>query len=94
MPAAADTPDRDRDDDAPDFAVTVPEEPAAHDDAPAACDDEMPPLALLPTLGHVGRYALKQPLGAGGLGTVLAALDPLLGRAIAVKTLHLDPDIL
>jgi hypothetical protein len=91
MPAAADTPDRDRDDDAPDFAVTVPEEPTAHDDPPAAGGDEMPPLALLPTLGHVGRYALKQPLGAGGLGTVHAALDPLLGRAIAVKTLHLDP---
>jgi hypothetical protein len=72
-----------------DFAVTVPDDPATSAEHSAA--DEAPPLALLPTIGHVGRYALKQPLGSGGLGTVHAALDPLLGRAIAVKTLHLDP---
>jgi hypothetical protein len=75
--------------DEPDFAVTVAQpQPDADDVQPT---DEAPPLALLPTIGHVGRYALKQQLGVGGLGTVHAALDPLLGRAIAVKTLHLDP---
>ena len=42
------------------------------------------------TIGHIGRYALKHQLGAGGLGTVYAAHDPLLSRLIAVKTLHLD----
>ena len=41
------------------------------------------------TIGHIGRYALKYPLGEGGLGTVYAAHDPLLSRSIAVKTLHL-----
>lgn len=40
-------------------------------------------------IGHVGRYALKAVLGEGGLGTVYAAWDPLLSRAVAVKTLHL-----
>jgi hypothetical protein len=75
--------------DEPDFAVTVAELQPDPDDAQPT--DEAPPLALLPTIGHVGRYALKQQLGVGGLGTVHAALDPLLGRAIAVKTLHLDP---
>lgn len=40
-------------------------------------------------IGHVGRYALKSVLGEGGLGTVYAAWDPLLSRAVAVKTLHL-----
>lgn len=75
--------------DEPDFAVTVAEPLLAPDDAQPC--DEAPPLALLPTIGHVGRYALKQQLGVGGLGTVHAAHDPLLGRAIAVKTLHLDP---
>ena len=44
----------------------------------------------MPTIGHIGRYALKYQLGAGGLGTVFAAHDPLLSRLIAVKTLNLD----
>ena len=42
------------------------------------------------TIGHIGRYTLKHQLGAGGLGTVYAAHDPLLSRLIAVKTLHLE----
>ncbi|MEK8029387.1 protein kinase [Ideonella sp. DXS29W] len=42
-----------------------------------------------PVIGHVGRYALKAVLGEGGLGTVYAAWDPLLSRAVAVKTLRL-----
>ena len=44
---------------------------------------------VMPTIGHIGRYALKYQLGEGGLGTVYAAHDPLLSRSIAVKTLHL-----
>jgi len=44
----------------------------------------------LPTIGHIGRYALKHVLGEGGLGTVYAAHDPLLSRLIAIKTLHVD----
>ncbi|MEW6706169.1 MAG: serine/threonine-protein kinase [Pseudomonadota bacterium] len=79
------------------FAPTVQEEPvlqheaAADDivvnDAPPAEDK---PFEELPTIGHIGRYALKYRLGEGGLGTVYAALDPLLSRAIAVKTLHVE----
>jgi serine/threonine-protein kinase len=44
----------------------------------------------LPTIGHIGRYALKYQLGEGGLGTVFAAHDPLLSRLIAVKTLNVE----
>ena len=43
-----------------------------------------------PTIGHIGRYALKYQLGEGGLGTVYAAQDPLLSRLIAVKTLNVE----
>jgi len=43
-----------------------------------------------PTIGHIGRYALKHRLGQGGIGTVYAAHDPLLSRLIAVKTLHVE----
>jgi hypothetical protein len=45
---------------------------------------------LLPTIGHVGRYALKHCIGEGGLGTVYAAHDPLLSRLIAIKTLQVN----
>jgi eukaryotic-like serine/threonine-protein kinase len=76
-----------------DFAATVAEELPDADDPEAlpgtvAVDDRA--LLALPTIGHIGRYALKYQLGAGGLGTVYAALDPLLSRPIAVKTLHVD----
>jgi len=45
-----------------------------------------------PTLSHIGRYALKQQIGHGGLGTVYEAWDPLLSRTVAVKTLQFDVD--
>lgn len=63
-------------------ARALPEaEPAQHEQTPA---DE------LPTIGHVGRYALKYCIGEGGLGTVYAAHDPLLSRLIAIKTMQID----
>lgn len=44
----------------------------------------------LPTIGHIGRYALKYQIGEGGLGRVYAAHDPLLSRLIAIKTLNVE----
>lgn len=75
------------------FAATVVEEMSfeladAIDSEGQALDDAQ--LDALPTIGHVGRYVLKHQLGAGGLGTVYAAIDPLLSRPIAVKMLKLD----
>lgn len=46
----------------------------------------------MPTLGRVGRYSLKLQLGAGGLGTVWAADDPVLARVVAIKVLPLQHD--
>jgi eukaryotic-like serine/threonine-protein kinase len=43
-----------------------------------------------PTLAHIGRYAIKGPLGQGGLGQVHEAWDPLLSRTVAVKTLQFN----
>ncbi len=45
-------------------------------------------VAESPTTQHIGRYALKSLLGRGSLGQVHEAWDPLLMRAVAVKTLQ------
>jgi serine/threonine-protein kinase len=45
-----------------------------------------------PTIAQIGRYALKQRLGLGGLGQVHEAWDPVLSRPVAIKTLHFDVD--
>jgi hypothetical protein len=80
-----------------------PSLPSAHDSEPAAdewpafADESAPvPLDLMPepnqaepTIGHVGRYALKQRLGEGGLSRVYTAWDPILSRNLAIKTLEL-----
>ncbi|MEP7280550.1 MAG: protein kinase [Rubrivivax sp.] len=80
-----------------DFAVTVltlppPAADALSDlvDGGAAAPTVPAELADQPTLSHIGRYALKQRLGQGGLGTVYEAWDPLLSRTVAVKTLQFD----
>ena len=44
----------------------------------------------LPSIGQIGRYALKYRIGEGGLGMVYAAHDPMLSRLIAIKTVHVE----
>lgn len=65
---------------------SLPLDPATDFDTDLPIDETA--VAAEPTLSHIGRYALKHPLAEGGLGTVYEAWDPLLSRAVAVKTLQ------
>ncbi len=47
-------------------------------------DSEDPLLAN----GVLGRFLLRRRIGAGGMGTVYAAFDPLHDRSVAIKILH------
>jgi len=40
----------------------------------------------------IGRYVVLGPIGAGAMGTVVAAYDPELDRKIAIKLLHAHGD--
>lgn len=43
-------------------------------------------------LERVGRYVMETQIGAGGMGQVYTALDPVIGRRVAVKVLKPEPD--
>ena len=45
---------------------------------------------MIPKIGATlsGRYTLTERIAAGGMGEVWAAIDTVLGRAVAVKLLH------
>jgi serine/threonine-protein kinase len=41
----------------------------------------------------IGRYTIKKMIGKGGMGSVYLALDPLIGRQVAIKVISVRPDL-
>jgi len=44
---------------------------------------------IMTTLSKAGRYEVLEELGRGAMGVVYKGYDPVIGRSVAVKTMHL-----
>lgn len=49
---------------------------------------DLPPAPSLSEPERIGRYEVLGRIGSGGMGVIFAALDPALGRKVAVKLLN------
>jgi serine/threonine-protein kinase len=56
----------------------------AHRDSSGFLSDERPPRRL-------GRFIITREIGRGGMGIVYAAVDPVIGRSVAVKVIRIEP---
>ncbi len=45
------------------------------------------------TSTRIGRYEIERELGHGAMAVVYKAVDPLIGRTVAIKTIRLEPSV-